>query len=529
MNTTQLLVGHLGPIFHSAPRHVLIIGFGSGMTVSAVARYPEIERIDCVEIEPAVIGAAPYLEKLNRGVLRDPRVHVILDDARNFLLTTRDSYDVIISEPSNPWIAGVAALFTQEYYRAALHRLKPGGIFVQWLQAYSLFPEDLRMVLATFVPQFPQVTLWRGDSPDLLLVARAQALPPESESVAWRLDRLRKLWVVPGLREDYEALGMRQPEALYAFYLLDDHELRQLAADPLLNTDDRTRLEYRAPRALLTHGLEDKNRDLIMQFQKSILPANLPDDLRIDALEASAEAMINLEENGAAARYLGPLLGEPLSLRRELLRGRLYLSDARYASAKVAFTAAQYLDPSSLEAMWGLAEVARHRADYSTAESLLNLALLRNPTYLPALTSQYKVARDRNDWKRAVSWQLRRIAADPKPSADEYAHLGEVYLFDGQTAEAKAAFNKALEREPYSYSAHRNLAQIYVQKKQWDAARDALEFVVRYFPDGDAGTYISLASVYRFLGDPHAAEGILRKGLRVFPNDPDIKRAVAIL
>ena len=116
---TQLLIGHLGAIFHPAPRRVLVIGFGSGMTVSAVARYPEVERIDCVEIEPAVIEAARYLEPLNRGVLRDPRLRVHLDDARNFLLTTRERYDLIISEPSNPWIAGVAALFTDEFYCAA--------------------------------------------------------------------------------------------------------------------------------------------------------------------------------------------------------------------------------------------------------------------------------------------------------------------------------------------------------------------------------------------------------------------------
>ena len=94
---TQLMVGHIGGIFHPAPRRVLVIGFGSGMTVSAISQYPEVERIDCVEIEPAVIHAAPYLESLNRGVLRDPRVHVILDDARNYLLTTREQYDLIIS------------------------------------------------------------------------------------------------------------------------------------------------------------------------------------------------------------------------------------------------------------------------------------------------------------------------------------------------------------------------------------------------------------------------------------------------
>jgi spermidine synthase len=183
---TQLVLGHLGAAFEPAPRRVLIIGFGSGMTVSAVARYPDVERIDCVEIEPAVINAAPYLASLSRNVLSDTRVHVIFDDARNYLLTTRDKYDLIISEPSNPWIAGVATLFTDEFYAAARRTLTPGGRFVQWLQAYSLAPDDLRMVAATLVPHFAEVTLWRAAGPDLLLFAR-------SDQAKLSFSRLRSL------------------------------------------------------------------------------------------------------------------------------------------------------------------------------------------------------------------------------------------------------------------------------------------------------------------------------------------------
>ena len=126
---TQLLLGDLPAIFHSHPRRVLVIGFGSGMTLAALARYSEIERLDCVEIEPQVIRAARHLEKLNGGVLQDPRVHLILDDARNFLATTRERYDVISSEPSNPWIAGIANLYTSEFYRECRRASRAGRAF----------------------------------------------------------------------------------------------------------------------------------------------------------------------------------------------------------------------------------------------------------------------------------------------------------------------------------------------------------------------------------------------------------------
>ena len=203
---TQLLLGHLGAAFHPAPRRVLVIGFGSGMTASAVARYPDVEKIDCVEIEPAVIRAAPYLESLNRNVLKDSRLHVIFDDARNFLLTTREKYDLIISEPSNPWIAGIATLFTDEYYAAARQRLAPGGTFVQWLQAYSIAPADLRMIVATFAPHFSEVTLWRAGETDLLLLGRTDTELPSD----FRPPPLA-LGATSALRADFESIDVHQP------------------------------------------------------------------------------------------------------------------------------------------------------------------------------------------------------------------------------------------------------------------------------------------------------------------------------
>jgi spermidine synthase len=110
---------------------------------------------------------------LNRGTLADPRLHIFLDDARNFLLTSNEQYDLIISEPSNPWIAGVSALFTREFYANARLHLRPGGIFVQWVQSYLLQPEDLRMILATFVPHFAQVSMWRGAASDYALMGQS--------------------------------------------------------------------------------------------------------------------------------------------------------------------------------------------------------------------------------------------------------------------------------------------------------------------------------------------------------------------
>jgi spermidine synthase len=126
---TQLVAGHLPLLLHGAPRRVLVIGLASGITVGAVARHP-VERIDVVEIEPAMTRAAQFFRRENRDVLADPRVTVVIADARSYLLTRADRYDVIISEPSNPWIGGVATLFTSEFYALAARRLAPGGLML---------------------------------------------------------------------------------------------------------------------------------------------------------------------------------------------------------------------------------------------------------------------------------------------------------------------------------------------------------------------------------------------------------------
>ena len=369
--TTQLLVGHLGALAHP-PRRVLLIGFGSGMTASALAGYPELERLDVVEIEPAVVGAAPLLTQLNRNVLLDPRVHVTFDDARNFLFTTRERYDLIVSEPSNPWIAGVATLFTTEFYRAAQARLLPGGVFVQWVQAYSLYPEDLRMLLATFLSEFHGATLWHGDAPDLILMAPS---PPAGEIFS----RAQAVDGNPRLHDDFKQLGMDDPAGLFGFYMLDDAGLRTFSSGARINTDDLTLLEYHAPRSLLVHGLEDKNRRQILDAQRDVLPEDLPWQLRDAALAAAAETSLNLEDTDSADRFLKALENRPVTPASPTLAGAPRSPIPIFRLPIVAFDAALAIDPGSIQAAWGLAETDRRFGNNEKARQEFARILERDP------------------------------------------------------------------------------------------------------------------------------------------------------
>jgi spermidine synthase len=198
---TQFMLGHLPLLLHPDPRRVLVIGLGSGITAGAVARYP-IERLDVVEIEPAVVGASRFFTGFSGDVLRDPRVHLVIADGRNFLRTTPEGYDVIVSEPSNPWIGGVASLFSLEFYEIARRHLRPGGMMVQWVEAYGRATEDLRMVVRTFGAVFPGATVWHLTPGDYLLLGRMAPGPLD-------LGVTRAQYGIPAVAGDLERIGIR--------------------------------------------------------------------------------------------------------------------------------------------------------------------------------------------------------------------------------------------------------------------------------------------------------------------------------
>lgn len=174
------------------------MGVGSGVTVGAALTHP-VPRVDVLELSPEVVEASAFFEAENQHALADPRTRLIVGDGRSHLLLTRQRYDVIISEPSNPWIAGVAALFTREFFAEARECLRPGGVVCQWANAYHLGEGDLRSIAATFSDAFPDATAWLIGEHDVLFVGTAPEAPvcarTCSGSPPWTLSRCcRSAW-----------------------------------------------------------------------------------------------------------------------------------------------------------------------------------------------------------------------------------------------------------------------------------------------------------------------------------------------
>jgi spermidine synthase len=240
---TQKLAAHLPLLLHDSPRTVAIVGLGSGVTVGAALSHP-IERADVIEISPEVVEASRFFEEENHRALADTRTHLVVGDGRSHLLLSTRQYDVIISEPSNPWIAGVAALFTREFFEGARDRLAPGGMICQWAHTYSISERDLRSIVATFRSVFPNGTAWRVNDADVLLVASADPVEP-------RLGRVTANWSArTNAAANLAEVGALEPFAVLSLFAAGPAELERYAVGGDILDDDRMRLEFSAPREL---------------------------------------------------------------------------------------------------------------------------------------------------------------------------------------------------------------------------------------------------------------------------------------
>lgn len=242
---TQLLLGHLPALLHPRGRSACVIGLGSGMTLDAIAKHPTYEEIDCVEISEGVVQAAVtwFAEDNNEILAIDPRVRLLRADGRNHLLLTDRTYDLIVSEPSNPWIAGVANLFTREFFDLCRARLAPDGLLMVWLQGYSTSTEDFRMVVRTLLEAFEFVSVWELADADYGLIAgRAPPRVPLDDVIARYEER--------SVHGDLYRIALLDLGSVLGSYVTSGDPLRDWSADAPVHTDDNARLEFSAPRHL---------------------------------------------------------------------------------------------------------------------------------------------------------------------------------------------------------------------------------------------------------------------------------------
>ena len=363
---TMTLLGALPHFLAPHARQIANIGFGAGVTTHVLLASERIEAVDTVEIEPQMVQAAAHFRPFNERALDDPRSRIHFEDAKTFFSMRRARYDVIVSEPSNPWVSGVASLFSTEFYRDVRRHLREGGLFLQWVQLYEMTPALLATVVAALEPHFTDYELWQANDGDLLIVAVHGGAVPRPAAGAF--ENLR-------LRAALERIQVRN---------LDDLLLHRLAGRSAIgpyfamfggqpNSDFFPLLEQRAPAARFMRVQATEVLSLLRAglplFELFDAAAQQPDPARVTAGQRPwLRRALLAEQARAAADYLrgGDLaaLGglsaafssDQILLRAALLECRVRATPAvlHTALSDLAFLVNQHLPARQAQALWRL-------------------------------------------------------------------------------------------------------------------------------------------------------------------------------
>jgi spermidine synthase len=243
----QRMLGHFTTLVPVHPRSVLVIGCGAGVTAGAVSINPLVERVTIAEIEPLVPQvASKYFGEFNYNVIKNPKVHVQIDDARHFLGTTTEKFDAITSDPFDPWVKGAANLYTKEFWDLAKSHLNPGGVVTVFVQLYESGTPAVKSEIATFLQAFPGGIVWannyNGAGYDVVLMGQAEPTKIDVDSMAARLASPQFAVVAQSLRE----IGITSAIDLLGTYTAQGPQMKDWLSDAQLNLDKNLRLQYLA-------------------------------------------------------------------------------------------------------------------------------------------------------------------------------------------------------------------------------------------------------------------------------------------
>lgn len=264
----QRMLGHVPGLFHSKPSSALVVGFGAGVTAGSFTLYPSITRIVICEMEPLVPPAATrYFQRQNYDVLHDPRAQVVYDDARHFILTSPEKFDIITSDPIHPWVKGSATLYSQEYFQLVKDHLNPGGLVTQWVPLYETDLNTVKSEIATFFSVFPDGTIWGnengGGGYDIVLLGQAGEAKIDFDGLEQRLASADYRLVARSLSD----VGFQSAIGLLTTYAGRGPDLKPWLAGAEVNRDGNLRLQYLAGLAL-NQSQEGLIYDQMLSYRK---------------------------------------------------------------------------------------------------------------------------------------------------------------------------------------------------------------------------------------------------------------------
>jgi len=519
---TQRLLAHVPLLLHPDPKRIAILGLGSGVTLGSALTHP-VEAATVLEISPEVVEASRFFEVENHRALADSRTRLVVGDGRTHLMLGRESYDVIVSEPSNPWMAGIASLFTREFFDGAKARLAPGGILCQWAHTYDISGDDLRSIVATFLTVFPEGSMWLVGDADVLLVGSTSPLDAGVAGIP-------AAWQRPGVAADLATIGAADPYAVTSLFIAQGESLKAWANGAPLQTDDRSRLEFSGPRNIFGLSRDDNAaalRELAAASPQP--PAVAAATAAPTALHLRNRAVMFLRSDAHRPAYadferaleLDP--NDPVTLDG-LVRaaaGLTRIEDARAVLSRLASA------PQNTAAKLALSKVLASQGNMDEAARIPLGVLQADSGNVAALEQLASVLSDAGDAARLEPVVARLVAEAPKNSWAHY-YAGSLFFMQNRLDMAAQAARNAVSLDPANAKAQNLLGACLASMGQTDGARTAFVASLKADPR-EPGTYVNLATLEIQAGNRERALQYFAEALTVDPMSRDAREGLASL
>ena len=423
---TQALLGQIPMMLHPNPKNVFVVGFGSGTTIGSVLTHP-VNNVTCAEISKEVIHASSFFEKENLNCTKDPRLKLVNEDALTLLNLSKKKYDVIISEPSNPWIAGIGNLFSKEYFQKCSSSLDSNGIMVQWFHLYEANYEVVRLVLNTFSSVFPNAQLWNSVANDIILVGY-------KKKPVFNAELLQNKFIVPKIHKDFERIGISNLFTFLACQSMSTRGFFALSAEAPLNSEIHPLLEFIAPKSFYigksssyVYSFDEKfdtlSNSLLIKNFVAVDPPN-KDDI-INAIEYNLNTNVNSRFAYGLSKYLRELY--PTDYRTNLLFSKSFKKLGITNSSTAVLEKLIALFPDSAEII----------KDYGN-ETILE------KTNATTFLKLYSI-------KEEASAFIKTAKPDSVSKVAVYLQLSKIYLLNGEYSSAEnlcARIEKILRDNP---------------------------------------------------------------------------------